>query len=66
MASLPAAHLSVDESRSRIKIFAGGFGVECSFGSGPIFYFQSREMTVDARLENTVHSYLPGCRLVSR
>ena len=55
----------MDESRSRVKIFAGGFGVECFLGSGPIFYFQSREMIVDARLENTVHSYLPGCPLVS-
>lgn len=64
-ASLPAAHLSVDESCSRIKTFAGGFGIECPFESGPVFYFQSREMTVDARLGSTVHSHLLGCWLVS-
>lgn len=33
-ASLPGARLSVDESYSGIKIFATGFGTECSFGSG--------------------------------
>jgi len=39
-ASLPAAHLSADESCSRIKIFARGFGIECPLGLALFFIFR--------------------------